>query len=124
LTQYFYYSLAVRVNASHQPLVKEPFSERFILTDAFEKLLNALGRVQEIISIDEGSCRLGANWPTSDCSITKPKANDLQIVTRVKAPGCRSLFEFGIIGVEADDIVTLPTETDPLIRVVRPVVIV
>ena len=78
----------------------------------------------EIIPIDESSCGACANWPASYCGIPKCKADDLQVMPRRKAPLGGSFLKFGIVGVEADDVVTLPTETDSLVRVVRPVMII
>ncbi|MFY4814508.1 hypothetical protein ACOJIV_17695 [Haloarcula sp. AONF1] len=45
-------------------------------------------------------------------------------MSRLEAPRCGSFLEFGIIGVESDDIVALATETDALIGIMRPVVVV
>jgi len=74
-------------------------------------------RVSEIIPIYKSSSRACANWPASYCGIPKCQTDDLQVVPRRKAPLGGSFLEFGIVGVEADDVVTLPAETDSLVRV-------
>jgi len=78
----------VELVGSHMPSIRDGVDHgTFNVFLAQEKeLANAFGRVQEIIAIDESSCRLGSNWPTGYCSISKRKANDLQVVTRVKSP--------------------------------------